>query len=125
MFRRGRFVGKKGEWPVPLHKPSSNGKGSSGGVVPTGSEGFLKDYPTLVAFLCSKSWPDGSLRERGTLLISTAGSQWQLKVRDPNGQRYAFYVESSLQDALTGLDMGLDQDDLDWRPEKPFPGQRK
>lgn len=105
---------------MPLKKPGPNGASASAAAVDASSSGCLRDYSTLVEFLCATSWPDGSRRERGTLLISVANGGWQLKVRDPNGARYAFYVAATLQDGLAGIDLGLSEDDLDWRPEKPF-----
>lgn len=105
---------------MPLKKPGGNGSNASSAAPPASSEGFLKTFASLTEFLCSTSWPDGSPRVRGTLLISVANAMWQLKVRDPNGARYAFFTAKTLEDALTGLDMGLDMDELDWRPEKPF-----
>lgn len=84
------------------------------------SAGCLSSYADLTAFLCCQSWPDGSMRELGTLLVSAGAGKWSLKVKDPNGKRYAFYSASTLDDALAGLDLGLSTDDLDWRPEKPW-----
>lgn len=107
---------------MPLKKPGQNGASVSAAGVDASSSGFLASYSTLVEFLCATSWPDKSRRERGTLLISVANGSWQLKVRDPNGARYAFYVAATLQDGLAGIDLGLEADDLDWRPEKPFRG---
>lgn len=109
----------EGEW-MTLHKPTGNGSSNAVPKYVAGSEGFLTPFADLTAFLCSSSWPDGSPRELGTLLVMLGGNGWRLKVRDPNGARYAFYAASTLQDALTGLDMGLAEDDLDWRPEKPW-----
>lgn len=109
----------EGTW-VTLPKPKSNGFSSGPVRFRPGSEGCLKDYENLVEFLSLSSWPDGSPRELGTLLIALGGNGWRLKVRDPNGQRYAFYAAASFEEALAGLDEGLGRDDLDWRPEKPF-----
>jgi len=110
---------------MPLKKPSQGGSGGSPATVAASSGGYLSTFVNLMEFLCSSVWEDGSRRERGSLLITVTGSQWQLKVRDPNSSRYAFYVSSSLEDALLGIDTGLETDQLDWRPEKPFPGQQK
>jgi hypothetical protein len=109
---------------VALHKPGSNGsKGGSAMPLPT-SASFLTSYADLTAFLCSDVWPDGSKRQPGTLLVSAGQGRWNLKVKDPNGKRYAFYSDSTLQDALAGLDLGLSTDDLDWRAEKDWSGRK-
>jgi hypothetical protein len=86
------------------------------------SAAFLTSYADLTAFLCSDVWPDGSRRLPGTLLVSAGQGKWNLKVRDPNGKRYAFFSDNTLQDALAGLDLGLSTDELDWRPEKDWKG---
>lgn len=109
----------EGKW-VTLPKPPSNGYSNGPVKLKPGSEGCLKAYKNLVEFLSVSSWPDGSPREPGTLLVCLAGSLWRLKVRDPNGQRYAFYAAVSFEEALAGVNEGIGKDDLDWRPEKPF-----
>lgn len=109
----------EGEW-MPLKKPNWNGHGNVQVKLRPGSEGFLGVFSNLVEFLSASTWTDGSPREPGTLLVGLVGTAWRLKVRDPNGQRYAFYVAPSFEEALQGLDVGLASDDLDWRPEKPF-----
>lgn len=107
----------EGEW-MPLKKPGGNGEHQSAIPVDPSSAGFLTTFKDLTEFLCSQSWADGSPRERGTLLLCATGGKWQLKVRDPSAQRYAFYTARTLEEALLGLDMGLAADDLDWRLEK-------
>jgi hypothetical protein len=83
----------------------------------SGSGGFLESYADLMEFLCSTSWPDGSSRERGLLQVTVEAGTWRLKVKDKNGRRYAFYAAGRLEDALAGLDLGLSEDDLDWRED--------
>ena len=102
-----------------------NGWKKSQGQPATGSQGFLVDFATITEFLCLKSLKDGSPREPGTLLIETDGCMWRLKVRDRQRQLYAFYAARSLSDALAGVDLGLEEDSLDWRQEKPIPPGKK
>lgn len=122
-FERGRLK-EKGLCQVPLHKPGQNGSSQSVAGPDPSSSGVLSTFGDLTAFLCSTSWPDGSRRERGTLLITAGAGKWTLKVKDPNGNRYAFYAANTLSDALAGLDLGLSTDELDWRPEKPFQARK-
>jgi hypothetical protein len=109
---------------VALHKPGQNGSKTGGPPPSESSAGFLRDFNDLREFLCATSWPDGSARQPGTLLVMTGGSKWTLKVRDPNGSRYAFYSANTLPDAMAGLDLGLGADDLDWREDKPIRDRR-
>lgn len=113
------------EWIVPLPKPGSNGSSGSSKPPEASSAGCLTPFADLTAFLCSAQWPDGSPRGLGTLLVTAGKGKWTLKVKDPNGNRYAFYSANTLDDALAGVDLGLSTDELDWRDEKPFEGQRK
>jgi hypothetical protein len=110
---------------MSLKKPSENGDSRSSMSLPNGSCGCLESYKTLTEFLCSTSWEDGSRRERGSLQVTVEAGVWKLKVKDPNASRYAFYASGRLDDALAGLDLGLAADDLDWRPEKPWPPKGK
>ena len=112
-------------WKMALKKPGPNGQSAGALKVQSSSAGFLETYEHLTEFLLSTSYEDGSRRERGTLLILVSSGGWQLKVKDPTPQRYAFYVASTLEEALLGLNEGIGSDKLDWRPEKPWPGKGK
>jgi len=105
---------------VPLHKPGSNGSSGPNKPCEVSSAGFLTSFADLLAFLSCDKWPDGTARALGTLLVTWGQGKWTLKVKDPNGERYAFYSALTLPDALAGVDLGLSSDDLDWRKEKPF-----
>jgi len=45
-------------------------------------------------------------------------------VKDPNGKRYAYLTEETLDALLDSLELALEGDKLDWREDKPY-GQRK
>lgn len=116
---------KKGCASLPLQKPggSASSCGSLSGTPCTGT--IFESFPTLWEFLTLSKWPDASLRKVGTIILFTEGDKWKCCVKDPSGGRVAFVTGKDLDSLLLAVDAGLDQDDLDWRPDRPQGGQGK
>ena len=110
---------------MPLKKPAapSSGNGWSSGTISTGT--LLTAFPTLLEFLTLPTWPDGSRRERGTLLVFVDGSAWKACLKDKNGPRVCFVTSSDLDGLFLAIEDGLDRDSLDWRADRPQGGQRR
>jgi hypothetical protein len=43
-----------------------------------------------------------------------------VRVKDPNGKRYAYLTGQTIDEALEAVEKGLGSDQMDWREDKPF-----
>lgn len=109
---------------MPLHKPNGNGSSSGSLSVQTVAGSWLSSFATLSEFLTTSTWPDGSSRLLGTLLIFVDGPVWKACLKDKNGPRTCFVTGPDPDTLLLAVEEGLDQDKLDWRPDKPTAGKR-
>jgi len=107
-----------------LHKP--NGNGSIGGTFQISSVTgtWLAPFPTLWEFLTLSTWPDGSRRDLGTILLFVDGSSLKACLKDKNGPRTCFLTGPDPDTLLLALEEGLAKDTLDWRPDKSQPTRR-
>lgn len=105
---------------MALKKPVPVGQNGSDGRRASSESTYLAPFSALMEFLCSVSWEDGSKREPGTLSIGITTGRWSLRVKDPNGKRYAYLTGVTIDEALESLERGLESDDLDWREDKPY-----
>lgn len=80
---------------------------------------LLRLWPTVVEFLCSSKWADGSTRLTGTVMFMTEGPTWKAWVHDRDGKVSTFVSGPTLTSLLVSLDKGLADDSLDWRPDRP------
>lgn len=84
----------------------------------------LAIYASLMEFLSSTSWEDGSHRLTGTLQISTGAGRWQGKIRDLDAKRYCFVTAESLSSLLEALDRVCETGQADWRADE-WPGKKE
>jgi hypothetical protein len=92
-------------------EPSKTIAEKSGGV-------WEKDYPALVEFLTSSTWPDGSGRTAGTLMIMVEGGLWKAWVHDRDASVAAFVSSGTLMGLLKSVSQGVESGQLDWRADK-------
>lgn len=116
---------RKGGVQLPLQKPGGRGSSSLSLSGTTCDGTILASCPVLWEFLTLTKWPDASPRKAGTIILFTEGDRWKMCVKDPNGSRVAFVTAGTLDELFLAVNEGLDQDSLDWRPDRPQGGQRK
>ena len=88
-------------------------------------EGYWADFCNVQEFISRTRWPDGSLREPGTLLLFTQDGYWKCCCSDKDQQMVAFASSDSLQGLLQVVEEGLGKEKgLDWRPQKKLPSKR-
>jgi hypothetical protein len=104
---------------LPLHKPSENGSSGSSASALTVAGSWLESFPTLSEFLMCSTWPDGSQRQTGTILLFLEGYLWKLCLKDKNGPRTAFISGPDPTTLFLAADEALSLNRLDWRPDKP------
>lgn len=81
----------------------------------SGVDEFCRDFPTLSEFLRTVSWPDGTSRETGTLLLFVQDGCLKACLSDRDAHLVAFASAASLGGLLAALERGLVADTLDWR----------
>jgi hypothetical protein len=94
----------------------------SGNLEPSSSPAaggdWSKWWPNVVEFLSMPRWPDGSLRETGTLLLFSEGGSWKCCAHDRDTGEKAFLASRTPEELLSVLDKGLETGQMDWRPDK-------
>lgn len=79
------------------------------------SDEFSARFPALFEHLCSGAWPDGSPRERSTLLLSFSEDRFRACINDKARLKSAWVSNTSLGALLDALERGLQGDSLEWR----------
>ena len=105
---------------MPLKKPGPVGVNGSAAPPASSQSTYLGLFLTLLEFLSSVSWADGSKREPGTLTLTVTAGRWSLRVKDPNGKRYAYLTGDTVDSCLENAEKGLESDQMDWREDKPY-----
>lgn len=122
--RWGRLSGKWGFWmeetvwrryDMPLHRLSAATTGAKPSVRACENSGWLEGSPTLFEFLTQRDWPDGSLREPGTLLVFTEDGHFKACLNDRDSGHSAFASGRTPTDLLEVLEKGLTENGLEWR----------
>lgn len=107
-----------------MKKP--NGKSSPSGARAEPGD-ILLDRPRLFEYLSEAAWEDGTERELSTLTLFTADGRWRASLNDKALNRIAFMSGATPEACLDNLENGLENDDLDWRPNRGAsgPGSKK
>lgn len=100
-----------------------NGEVLAGRAVSGGS--WSESFPGLVEFLAVSTWPDGSPRVPGSLVLFTDDAAWKGCLSDKDQDLVAFVTAPSPSEVLVALEEGLLLDKLDWRPNKSTKGSKR
>lgn len=79
---------------------------------------FSKAYPNLHAWLSEVTWDDGSKRKPSTMLICVESGWMKCWFNDKDADRSAWFTAGSLSDLLVAVELGLENEDVPWRPNK-------
>lgn len=79
-----------------------------------------KLYPTVVEFLSSATWEDGTSRETGTITLLTHEGQLKAAVNDRGSSTSAFVSARSLTALLKAIEAGLAQGTLEFRAKPSY-----
>lgn len=85
---------------------------------------FEKQYPSIVEFLASERWDDGSTRTRGTILLMVEGGASKCCLNDREQGRYCFISGAVMEDVLIAAELAIETDVADWRPSREKRGKR-
>jgi hypothetical protein len=76
-------------------------------------------YPALVDFLTANQWPDGTYRDKGTLMVFVDQDRLKACLSDKANQLVLFITLDSLTLVLEACEDALKDDASDWRASKP------
>lgn len=79
---------------------------------------FLRDYPTLFAYLTDERWEDGKARERSTVTLVIEGGLFRACINDRALSRSLWRSGPSLAECLTAIEKALAGPGGDWRAFK-------
>lgn len=97
-----------------MKRPESAAKTPEGSA-PMVDAAFLKNFPTLVAFLADTKWDDGTPRETGSLSVFIDQGRLKISVNDRDLNRSAYVTAEGLMEGLKTVERGLSADSLEWR----------
>jgi hypothetical protein len=86
-------------------------------------EKFSKKWPTLHNYLTSDAWPDGEVRERGTVLLCVDGPVFKACLIEKTMGLTLWATSTTFLGALEALEGRLGEDKPDWRPNKGKKGK--
>jgi len=110
----------KGEAMALLRRTGSIG---SGPAVPAGDAEVSKLVPDLVEFLTGGTWPDGTPRRTGTVMVLSEDGVFKAWVHDRDGACSAWVSAGALMDLLDAVEKLLGDPVANWRRDG-FKGKR-
>src|SRR5260370_15240437 len=94
----------------------SGGASSSPTLPLVGS--YWAGLPDLVSFLRDLSWPDGSTRTTGTLMLMAEGGCWKCWLHDREAAMGCFVAGQTLEECLQAASDAVGREGADWRPDR-------
>ena len=76
-------------------------------------------YPTVVEFLSSCQWPDGSSRVTGTVMLLAEDGRWKAWVHDRDAGEGLFISGATPEGLLEQLEAVLSAGNGEWRKDRP------
>src|SRR4029077_2594171 len=107
-----------------LHKPGESNSSGISSLSMTAAGTWLAPFPSIWEFLTLSTWPDGSSRFTGTLLLFLDGGSLKCCLKDKNGPRTAFASGPDPDTLFLAVEEGLAGNTLDWRMDRPSNGKK-
>jgi len=103
---------------MSLKKPEP----ASNGVLPeltlSSAGDMLAPFPTVVEWLSSSKWDDGTPRATSTLRLGSADGRWKLMMVDTAGGRVLYLANAILEEACLELEQALLTGKGDWQKDR-------
>jgi len=97
-----------------MKKPNDVGVEKAGKKIPS-DEGFGKKYPTLLEYLSTTKWDDGTPRDASKLSIFIEDGLFKCAVNDTDLKRSLYVSGDTLEGALRAAEKALQSPEADWR----------
>jgi len=85
---------------------------------------FEDRFPALVEYLRETQQEDGSPRQTATMMLMVDAGRLKVWFNDRDNRRAAWLTGSTFDGLLESLEVGLQEDSLDWRATKDPPKKR-
>lgn len=83
--------------------------------VPFRDEEFASRYPSIVEYLFTAKWTDGSVRVTSTISLFADNDCLKLVLNDRDNNRSVFINATTVEGALVALEEALANDTADWK----------
>jgi hypothetical protein len=80
--------------------------------------GYWVGLPDLVSFLSGLTWPDGSARQSGTIMLMTEVGVWKCWLHDRDAGMGCFVSGKTLDSCLERAEEAVGSSEADWRPDR-------
>jgi hypothetical protein len=104
-------------------QPASNGDSTSS--LSAKMPQWLSPFPEIWEFLSKPSYKDGTPRQLGKVSFGLNSGGLQMTLTDPTSSTYCSRCYQTMEDALLGFEVGLDDGSLTWKPSGPPKGRKR
>lgn len=98
---------------MTMKKPEQQQREKSVGI--STEDKFAKKFPTIVEYLTTDQWEDGSDRELSSLSMFVEDGKWKAAINDKAMKRSCYVTAESFDDALGRIEKALATSSADWR----------
>lgn len=102
--------------PSPAQAASVSSRGFA-------DESWLKKYPTIVEYLTTSKWDDGTARELSSIAVTCSDGSVQIALNDKDLKQSLYTTAGSFTEAMGLMEKALQAGVEGWRPWKS--GKRK
>lgn len=100
-----------------IRKLTSESRKEMNGTLPA-DDWLIEHCPTVVEYLTSGKYPDGSIRDTSTLTFFVDEGMLKAALNDRDSQHTLYATAPTLQEALLSLEKRVNDANADWRPWK-------
>lgn len=100
---------------MALQKPSVSGGDSASGPAPLPACKLSERFPTVVEFLWSRHWEDGTARQTGTITLLVDQGLLKASLNDRDTGCGCFVSGKTFTSLLEAIEKGLAGSSLEWR----------
>jgi len=105
---------------MALQKPVIVGAGSAAGSGPCPACKLSERFPTLVEFLWSDRWADGTARQTGTITLLVDQGMLKASLNDRDTGCGSFVAAKTFTSLLEAIEKGLAASSLEWRAKQAY-----
>jgi len=102
---------------MPVFRRSQMASTSSPEAASVAELGYWKDLVNLIDFMSSSTWPDGTSRATGTVMLFREGGAWKAWLHDRDALHGCFLSAPTLVELLERCDECVGEGSGDWRPD--------
>jgi hypothetical protein len=84
---------------------------------------FQRSCPALWEYLTQGKYPDGSPRQKSSLLLFPQDGAFKIMLKDPDAGRCLWAASPTITGLFTVLEGALNEPQPDWRVDRKAPGQ--